>query len=160
MINNRDLHNSSQRILIVCRTFPPQGGVGGRRWAKFAKYMRRGGVEVEVIAADLGGGGSSWTDDVAGIPVFRYKEEYPAVLMRRPVKVWEKIAYRIALFSLRRQCEGTPYDRAVRDKDAFLAIFHRRMIEFRPDVVVVSGAPFNLLHYVAQVRDVYGGVRF
>lgn len=122
--------------------------------------MRLAGVEVEVIAADLGGGGSSWTDDVAGISVFRYKEDYPAVLMRRPVKVLEKIAYRIALFSLRRQCEGTPYDRAVRDKDAFLAIFHRRLNEFRPDVVVVSGAPFNLLHYVAQVRDVYGGVRF
>lgn len=146
---------------MVSQTFPPDDGVGGRRWAKFAKYLRRAGCEVEVIAADLQTPRTSpWTEDVAGVKVHRYRHRFPQALTRRPRGVMDKLAYRVALWKMRLRYEGSPYDRALRDQDTFLTLFHRRMAAFEPDVVVVSGAPFNLLYYVAAQREVYRGPVF
>ena len=45
----RDSH--SKRLLLITYHFPPDGAVGGLRWAGLAKYLVRLGWEVHVIAA-------------------------------------------------------------------------------------------------------------
>ena len=145
----------------MSQTFPPDSGVGGRRWAKFAKYLHRAGTQVEVIAAQMETVSKSpWTDDVGDIAVHRYRHRFPRVLTQQPKSISDKLNYRWALMKLRMHCLGSPYDRANRDRETFLELFQKRMNAFEPEAVVVSGAPFNLLHYAAEVRDVYRGVAF
>ena len=50
-------------VLIVSFYFPPYGGVGARRWAKFSKYLSKAGVKTHVLAANFDGN-SPWTKDI------------------------------------------------------------------------------------------------
>ena len=47
------MHNfffwSKQHILLISYTFPPHPGIGGRRWAKFSKYLSKLNYIVHVI---------------------------------------------------------------------------------------------------------------
>jgi hypothetical protein len=139
-----------KRILIVAYSFPPQGGIGGRRWAKFAKQLQRTGYEVEVIAADMPDEvDSPWADDVAGISVKRFKTTFPTSLKKQPTKLVDKVKYRMALRKMVLKTKGTPYDRAALDQLAFRSLFRQRMEAFHPDVVVATGAPFDLLYFTA-----------
>jgi len=139
-----------KRILIVAYSFPPQGGIGGRRWAKFAKELNRSEYEVEVISADIPAESESlWTADVEGIPVFRFKTSFPASLKMQPTRLIDKVRYRMALRKMVLKTKGTPYDRAALDQLAFRSLFNQRMEKFNPDVVIATGAPFDLLYFTA-----------
>ncbi len=150
-----------KKVLIVSQTFPPDVGIGGRRWAKFAKYFFRKGWKVEVIAADMKSSTtSSWTGDVEGIPVTRYAHRFPKILSSIPKTLKSKIAYRLALASNKLSGKGTPYDRALLDEKAFRNLFSERMWQYKPDFVIVTGAPFNLMDYAAQMRIHYPSAKF
>lgn len=139
-----------KRILIVAYSFPPQGGIGGRRWAKFAKQFLRSGIEVEVISADMPAEtDSSWKADVEGIPVFRFKTSFPASLKTQPARLVDKVKYRMALRKMVLRTKGTPYDRAALDQLAFRLLFNQRIEKFMPDAVIATGAPFDLLYFTA-----------
>jgi len=143
-----------KRILIVAYSFPPQGGIGGRRWAKFAKQFIRSGVEVEVISADTPAEtGSLWTADVEGIPIFRFKTSFPDSLKMQPARLIDKVRYRMALRKMVLKTKGTPYDRAALDQLALRSLFGRRMEKFNPDVVIATGAPFDLLYFTALALE-------
>ena len=140
-----------KRILIVAYSFPPQGGIGGRRWAKFAKQMQRSGFEVEVVSADLPEAADSpWTADVKGISVFRFNTSFPKSLKTQPARLIDKVRYRMALRKMVWKTKGTPYDRAALDQLAFRSLFSQRMEKFHPDVVIATGAPFDLLYFTAK----------
>src|SRR6185312_8702248 len=52
-------------VLIICTAFPPFPGIGGRRWAKFAKYFAKNGVNCHVInAVNYSKNVSLWNKDV------------------------------------------------------------------------------------------------
>lgn len=149
------------KVLVVSHTFPPAGGIGGRRWAKFAKSLVSKGYQVQVIAAAMPVSEISlWSDDVHGIDVFRYRSQYPLSLRSKPKTVVHKIKYRLHLLRARVRAKGSPYDRALFDEKEFTRSFTERMNLFIPDVVLVSGPPFNLLWYVAKERARYPMSKF
>jgi len=151
----------AERILIVSQTFPPYNGIGGRRWAKLAKYLCKAGIEIEVICADLGRDKTSpWTEDVNGVPVFTYEHSFPKILEQFPKSLFDKLNYRLQVARLKKISKGTPYDRALLDRDSFLKTFYRRLREFKPHTVVVTGAPFYLLHYALEAKAEFSDIFF
>src|SRR5213592_147627 len=43
--------SAARRILIISYHFPPDGSIGGQRWAGLSKYLARVGWEVHVVTA-------------------------------------------------------------------------------------------------------------
>ena len=41
-----------KKILLICWDFPPNNGIGGRRWAKLIKYLAKSDVECHVMKCD------------------------------------------------------------------------------------------------------------
>lgn len=148
-------------ILIICYGFPPNPGVAGRRWAKFAKYLKRDGHHVSVLAAqNMHAATSEWEKDIKEISVEYLPVNYPKVLMRKVTTVADKLKYRFWLFLLRVLFRGNYYDRTVFWKSQIRKAARRKIESEQIDTVIVTSGPFVLSYYVAQLKREFPKVRF
>ncbi len=151
-------------ILIICHTFPPAPGIGGRRWAKFAKALARRGHPVHVICArpPRGSTTSPWTIDVehSGITVHALPRRYPAVITRWPiVRLVDKVKYHLWIRLLPWLCRGNHLDTAI--------FWRKQLLHKAGDLinahgirnVIVSGAPFRSLVHALELKRTHPSIR-
>jgi len=161
----------AEPLLLISHTFPPYRGIGGRRWAKFAKVLARRGHPVHVIhcAASDELKGSLWNEDVKGPGIITHPlpQRYPTVLFKRPLtSLAEKLAYRFWMKALPLLAKGNYYDKAVFWENQLLAKSSELIRTQGIRNVLITGAPFRLmaqaaklkarfpeLHLVADLRD-------
>jgi hypothetical protein len=86
-------------ILIIAFKFPPMGGIGTRRWAKFAKYLSNNGYKVHVITIDyLNIDKVNWISDVEpneNIIIHRIKSGYINFLLKENKTIVQKVLAKI-----------------------------------------------------------------
>lgn len=147
-----------EAILIVSHTFPPYKGIGGRRWAKFAKELAQRGHHVHVIhsagPAELKG--SLWNEDVRhpGIHAHPLPQRYPTVLFKRPLTtIAEKVMYRAWSRMLPMIARGNWLDKGVRWRAQLLAKCTELIAAHGIRNVVVTGAPFSLMAHACALRE-------
>lgn len=153
----------SKNIAIVCFTFPPYKGIGGRRWAKFAKNLQRLGHNVQVVAAEqpLLEKTSEWTRDTVSLkrkPIF-IKSGYKDYLGIQPKTFSEKLKYRLAERYSQKHSEGNFYDKSVFWKP-FLNKKVEELINNGFDNVIVSCAPFRSAVHLTELKIKYPKVNF
>lgn len=149
--------NTAKHILIVNFDFPPNQGIGGRRWAKFAKELASRGYTVHVIKADpiAGNVESPWTNDVQldNIHVYSLPRKYPLVFSHPGKDLISKIRYRIAKKNLLRKESGTIYDAAIGWEHIFLNKASELVGQYDIQNVIATGAPWYLLVYTAKLKE-------
>lgn len=138
----------NKKVLIIVYRFPPMGGVGARRWAKFAKYLARNGYLVHVITCHYPYHDAiSWYKDVQheNILVHRINTGYPSWLLQSHSGVRRKIASLISIV-----LSKTLYylDVAQRWGSKLIPYANRLIREEGIRNVIVSGPPSSL-HYTA-----------
>lgn len=143
------------KLLLACFDFPPNEGIGGRRWAKFAKTLANKGVQVHVIKADPAKSGSGWLQDVEhpNIKIHSLPRTYPKSISHPSGSIWGKIKYRFALKKLTRECKGTIYDIAHGLEDSFRQKALELIDTHEIKHVVATGAPFNLIYFSARLKE-------
>lgn len=150
-----------KNILIVCYGFPPNPGVGGRRWAKFAKYLNRSGNNVNVVAAkNFFAEKSEWLNDINGITVEYLPVKYPKVIIKGPSCFFEKVQYRFWIYVLRLIYRGNYYDRSVFWKQQVQKNISDKILQNKIDTVIVSAGPFKLSYYVVQLKLKFPNIKF
>ena len=152
------------KILLVCYSFPPNPGVGGRRWAKFAKYLAKSGHSVEVINAKLTTKElSTWSKDAQLLHeknhVHSLSTGYPEIIKKIPKTLFQKIQYRLSLEYLKLKVKGNLYDKS--------SLWHLNLIPFVQkklnegfDTIICTAAPFHYLGEVAQLKVKFPSVNF
>ena len=152
------------KILLVCYSFPPNPGVGGRRWAKFAKYLAKSGHYVEVINAKLTTKElSTWSKDAQLLHeknhVHSLPTSYPEIIKKIPKTLFQKIQYRLSLEYLKLKVKGNLYDKS--------SLWHLNLIPFVQkklnegfDTIICTAAPFHYLGEVAQLKVKFSSVNF
>ncbi len=130
-------------------------GVGGRRWAKFAKYLNREKVDVRVICSkNFLEWESPWTKDIT-----EYKDKiiymhtgYLSILGKNPSSFKEKIEYRVNLLRVKKKVEANYFDRSAhwekgltKELDALHASGY--------DKVLITGGPFHYCEYVTTLES-------
>jgi len=88
------------RVLVVSYFFPPFNRVGGRRWAKHAKYFNSLGLPFFVLAGDYEGS-SPWDTDILAFrdKIFRIKNvelTKPFFLRALPVNIFQKVRWKLS----------------------------------------------------------------
>ena len=144
-------------ILLLCHGFPPVRGIGGRRWAKFAKELARRGHPVHVLRRTWHPGNelSLWAEDgrQPGIIHHPIPSLYPQVLTRRPLStVGEKLRYHLWLKLLPLLVKGNYYDASALSHRQILSMAGRLIREHGIRNVVATGAPFRLMAYAAALK--------
>ncbi|MCK9480995.1 MAG: hypothetical protein M0R38_04430 [Bacteroidia bacterium] len=150
----------TKKVLIICFTFPPYPGIGGRRWAKFAKYLAESGVDVSVIAAKKKQGSvSSWASDIESYreKIEYIKTNYPLVLTRVPKTFIEKVCYKLALLYVKLFTKGNYYDHSVFWRKNLLKATEGK-IKQGYNNIIVSCAPFATAYYVAELKEKYPNI--
>ena len=147
-----------KRIWIVCYTFPPSPGIGGRRWIKHAKYLARQGHDITVVAAKASDQSSSspWDDDLKYIKRVIYLPRcYPKQMTVAPHSLLDRILYRAyeTIFSILK--DGSIYDRALFWRRALYKVLIPKLESHEVDVICATGAPFRLLSYIADLKKKY-----
>jgi hypothetical protein len=148
--------SSVDKVLLACYDFPPNEGIGGRRWAKFAKALANKGIEVFVIKADPINAGSSWQKDVEHekIEVHSLPRAYPKIISHPAGSIIGKIKYRLALQKLQNECKGTIYDIAHGFEDSFRNKALQLIDHHDIKQVIATGAPFNLIYFASKLKEV------
>ncbi len=143
-----------KKVLIISFVFPPYPGIGGRRWAKFSKYLSELGTDVFVLASENPFSyKSEWTKDVKNCNIKRLPLKYPKALITFPKSFFGRINYNISKFFVQIFSKGNYYDKAIFWENQLLNEA-KRIVELN-DIknVIVSGAPFHLMHYSIKLKD-------
>jgi len=149
-----------KHLLVVAHHFPPYPGIGGRRWAKFAKYLAQKGYVVHVICApNPGSEESTWTKDVQHPNIFTYPipDNYPKIAPASTVA--GKIINRAKLAWLWLRAKGSPFDVGVFWGEGMLAQARLLISAHDIDWVVVTGAPFHTMFDVISLKNEYPALK-
>jgi hypothetical protein len=149
----------NKNILLVNFDFPPNQGIGGRRWGKFAKQLAREGYVVHVIKADplQGNTESPWTADVRSPHIYTYPvaRKYPQSFSHPGTGLLSKLKYRWARFQLQRKEKGTIYDVSIGWEEEMKEQAVSLIKQFDIVNVIATGAPWNLLVYTARLKEIF-----
>jgi len=145
-----------KRILLISYNFPPYPGIGGRRWAKFAKYLKQSGDELHVICSENPFSvDSEWTADVKGLNVVQLPLKYPSALITYPKGFFGRVRYRMSLALVRLVTNKNYYDRALFWEKQIIKKSTQIIVDNKIDNVIVTGAPFHLLFYISKLKRMF-----
>lgn len=146
------------KVVVISFTFPPQIGIGGRRWAKFVKYFSRQGLDVQVFSTPISIEGSPWVKDIPEkLQVSRFETKYPDVIRFGPSTIWGKFKYRIELLGLKLNTEGNYFDHSIFWDKQFLPKLEQELDDV--DVLIASSGPFSYLHSLLSLKLKYPNLK-
>lgn len=140
------------KIHVISFTFPPQSGIGGRRWAKFTKYFSKMGTHVEVFTTPVFTEGSPWMADVpSSVRIHRIKSGFPDVVRFGPKSILDKILYRFQVQRFRSRTQGNYYDHSTFWNKNLLPALERSLNDV--DILIATAGPFSYLHDLLKLKE-------
>ncbi|MCA0431106.1 MAG: hypothetical protein LCH32_11470 [Bacteroidetes bacterium] len=150
-----------KNLLIINYAFPPNEGVGGRRWAKFSKYLKNHNVNIRVINAKKQNNKlSNWVNDVNGINVISLNTSYPHILQISPKTIFQKIYYRIAILYCKLKVKGNYFDYSSFWKKQLLKTTEELILKHNINNIIVSCAPFKMAFFVIDLKRKFPNTQF
>jgi len=149
------------KTLIVSYTFPPSPEIGGRRWAKFSKYLNRKSVPIKVITSKIHNAQNNWAKDITDIEckIERISFNYPYYLGIHPKTLFEKLMYKLSLNWSKLRTSGNYYDKSIHCKKRLLAKIEQ-YIKVGYKNIIVTVAPFHLATHISSLKTKYPKTNF
>jgi hypothetical protein len=143
-----------RKVLIIAYAFPPDYGIGARRWAKLSKYLSKAGCDVQIISFKKSGNKkkSPWSDDVKGLTgkIDRLSFKPPYYIFDSEANtILKKVRYHFSRLYRSWTWKGYLYDslftanKQIEDK---LKEYYNK--GYRN--IIATGAPFYLCYYVSK----------
>jgi hypothetical protein len=145
------MNSTNNKVLIICYNFPPNEGIGGRRWAKIAKYLNKEKYKVYALRADKKINlNSPWKKDIENIHQYSISIPYPLnKFEKKNSNIIQKVVYKLSIKFLQLTTRGTIYDLAVYSRKRVLNAIDKIVKQHQINTIIATGAPFNLLYYAA-----------
>jgi len=159
---------NNKKVLIVSYYFPPFPKVGGRRWAKFAKYLNRDGFDTHVVCITYNGDNESpWNKDVIDYEekVHRIRKDFerPYYMKGLPKNLIQKIKWKISLYKElynKKKSGGIYNEQVIKNALELKRKTDELIYEHRFDVVIVTGGPFVVPYEVVKLKAKFKSVKF
>lgn len=155
---------SKQHILLINFDFPPNRGIGGRRWAKFARQLVQTGYVVHVIKADPlpGAADSAWHEDVLhpDIRITSLPRKYPSAFSHPGSGIISKIKYRYYKWHLERSTPGTIYDLSIGWDSVLLPAVRHIVQTHQIRQLIATGAPWQMLYDLCSIKKEFPGIHY
>lgn len=150
-----------KKLLLVCYHFPPNAGIGGRKWSFLTKYLLKKDIEIHVLARyPATKQFSIWQEMTEGVHLHFLKSNYPRVLEEYPKNIWEKALYKIYIFLFKIITNSNYNDRGLFLKNVLLEKIKETIKKYNISNVVVTGAPFSFLYYGSILKEQYKHINY
>ena len=163
-ISRHQLLNMLEHIVLVNYDFPPNQGIGGRRWGKLAKGLAELGFIVHVIKAESipNNKPSPWTGDVnhPNIRVTVITRTYPSVISHPGNSLWDKLRYRFAIWRLKRDVKGTIYDLSAQWGKPLIDACEKLCRDFPVKRIIATGAPWHMLYELGEWNKAHRNLQY
>lgn len=148
-------------ILLVCQTFPPVPGIGGRRWAKFSKYLSRVGFRIHVITTPHNQETrSKWTQDVHNNPnIISYPIPNPYPEWKPSKSLLGKIRNRLTYWKLLASTRGTPFDKSIYWHAAVKQKTTQLLQQHSISTFILTGAPFHHFYHLGKLKQQFPSIQ-
>lgn len=159
---------SNKKVLIVSYFFPPYPKVGGRRWAKFAKYLNRDGFDTHILCITYNQDSESpWNKDVEEYEekVHRIRKDFirPYYLKGLPKNLFQKIRWKWSLYVelfKKKRFGGIYNEQVVKNARELKSKASELINKYRYNVVIVTGGPFIVPYEITQLKEKFNTVKF
>ena len=155
---------TKKHIILVNYDFPPNKGIGGRRWGKLAKEFAEQNCIVHVIKAEALSDTekSVWSEEVNSRSIFVHAlpRVYPQILLTQPSKFFEKLQYRKALNAVKKNYKGTPYDISLGWETHLVPKLNELAKKHPIEWVFATGAPWDMLRVVAEWKKEHPFIKY
>ena len=142
-----------KHILLICYTFPPNPGIGGRRWAKFSKFLTKENYSIDVFNAKLIDNYKSlWLKDVennAAITIYSHLF-FLQKLIVNPVSFTQKVFKRL-IFSICQFLKINPNIITSFPNRKIYKAVEQHVTKNNIQTVIVSGDPY-LFYYTSKLK--------
>jgi glycosyltransferase involved in cell wall biosynthesis len=155
--------STTKKLLLVCFSFPPFPGIGGRRWAKFAKYLAKEGFELHVVGAgNPKSDRSEWIGDVnsPNIKLHPVPLGYTSVLSFPPTSIIQKMIYKLLWNLSDRFIKGNSQDKIFFVRKRFVAKIEEVLKTETISALIVTIPPYKLSYYILPLKKKYPDVKF
>lgn len=153
-----------KKVLIICHSFPPNPGVGGRRWAMLSNYLANENFEIFVLTQKPKKNDVSdfdrYVENLRKDNIYYYTYGRFNFLIKTPKNIIQKILYRISLFYVKLICEGWYFDPLILDRRGLAKVVRKTIASVDPEIVITSGPPFNLCWIAAKLKSEFSKVKF
>jgi len=144
--------NNKLPFLLICYSFPPHPGIGGRRWAKFTKYLALNDQGTIVFnASNIFNENSLWTRDTITDKILL--NSYPfsfQKIVKFPQTVFEKIGRKAINFFLRLTKYNSDLITSLPNHEFWHSI-EEKIKTNKIEKVIVSGDPY-LFYYASKLK--------
>ena len=155
---------TKKHIILVNYDFPPNKGIGGRRWGKLAKEFAEQNCIVHVIKAEALSDTekSVWSEEVNSRNIFVHAlpRVYPQILLTQPSNFFEKLQYRKALNAVKKNYKGTPYDISLGWEIHLVPKLNELAKKHPIEWVFATGAPWDMLRVVAEWKKEHPSIKY
>ena len=155
---------TKKHIILVNYDFPPNKGIGGRRWGKLAKEFAEQHCIVHVIKAEAlsDTDKSVWSEEVNSRDIFVHAlpRVYPQILLTQPSNFFEKLQYRKALNAVKKKYKGTPYDISLGWETHLVPKLNELAKKHPIEWVFATGAPWDMLRVVAEWKKEHPFIKY
>ena len=150
-----------KKLLIVSHVFPPAPGIGGRRWAKFAKYLKRKGYDITVLTSEnISKSISEWVDDAKDLKIETLPFRFPKVVSNPGKSILNRVGYFIWVKLLKLIESGNYFDKSIFWRRQVQRKISEIIIQQKIECVIVTGGPFRLTNYVVSLNKNFPDVKF
>ncbi len=142
----------NNKLLIICYSFPPHPGIGGRRWAKFSKLLALKNYDVSVVSAkNFHSHVSFWNKDVINdkLKPYQFKFSFQRIL-KHPASIGDKILRKVVLFFINKTKYNPSIITSLPNKPIWRQI-KEIIVSQNINKVIVSGDPY-LFYYTCLLR--------
>ena len=150
----------SKHLLVFSYYFPPNDGVGGRRWAKFAYYLAQKGYKITIVTTQVYSKETSfWVNDIhPKVEIIRLHDKYPDALLNPVNNLISKLKYRFSLAKVKRKTKGNMYDVSVFTQPEIDSRIREYIISNNIKNIIVSGTPFAYFYYITNLAQTIKGL--
>jgi hypothetical protein len=154
----------NKKVLLIVPEFPPNNSIGGRRWAKFAKYLAKDNINVFVIAfkPTSYAVNSNWLNDISNdkIKVFYLSSRYPKILESSSKNLVIRIIKKVLSIIVSFIDGGIIQDRAIFFRSNLLNCATKLIQENNIKNVICSGPYHRASYYTSLLKNDFPNINF